>query len=313
MKNVKVIFYIHQSFFFWLYARLFYALKIYREYKKAKYIISLVPVENDYLFKKWGINSILFENFLTYNYNSTIISDLSSKKILLIGRGRSLLKRFNLGIAAMEYIKKGISNTILNIICKDEGIENLKLYVNNLNLQENIKFMNYSSDPSIYFKDASLNLLTSISESFSLVLSETKLFGIPNVLLGLDYILLANNGTIIIYDDHPETLAKVSLNILYKKLYKKKLSRKARFSMKKFNNEDLIRKWKILLLLAYNNSNMLELYFKRIIDNRKKVYKIFKKQVELLNRRMPEFKNLTSEDLENLHKTNFTFNIYNKL
>ena len=313
LKNTKIIFYIHQSFFFWFYARLFNSLKIYQEYEKAKYIISLVPVETDYLFKKWGINAILFENFLTYNYNSTIISNLSDKKILLIGRGKSLLKRFELGITSMEYIKNEMIGAVLNIICKDQGIEYLKFFVNNLNLQESIKFLNYSSDPSIYFKDASLNILTSISESFSLVLSETKLFGIPNILIGLDYVLLASNGTIIIYDDQPETLAKVALKILFKKLYKKKLARKARISMKKFNNEDLIKKWKILLLLSYNNCNNSEIYFKRIIDNRKKVYKIFKRQVELLKRRIPQLKNLTYEDLENLHKTNFSSSIFNNL
>ena len=306
LRNTKVIYFIHQSFFFWLYAKSFETLKIYQEYQKAKYVISLVPVENDYLFRKWGINSFLFQNFLTYNYNSTIVSDLSSPKILLIGRGRSVLKRFELGINAIEYIDKEIPGVTMNIICKDEGIDNLKYYVNNLNLRNNIKFMNYSSDPSIYFKDASLNYLTSMSESFSLVLSETKLFGIPNILLGLDYVLLANNGTIIIYDDLSETLAKVSLTIFYQKLYKQNLARKARNSMKKFNNENLIEKWKILLLAVYNNYNNCEFYFQRIIDTKHQAYKYLNRQVFLLKRRMPILKNINIEDLENLYLTNFS-------
>ena len=34
------------------------------------------------------------------------------------------------------------------------------------------------------------------------------------ILLGLDYIYIAKNGTIIIYDDSPESLAAESINII---------------------------------------------------------------------------------------------------
>ena len=280
LKNVKVIFFIHSSFFYWIYAKGYNRLKIYQEYQNSKYIISLIPVESDYLFKKWGINSILFENFLTYNYSFLITSNLSKQDILLIGRGRDKLKRFELGIEAMEYIIKEMPLANLNIISRDNGTDRLKNYINNLNLEKCVKFRNYSSDPSIYFKNASLNLLTSISESYSLVLSETKIYGIPNILLGLDYLLLAKNGTIIIHDDLPETLAKVSMKILYQRIFKKKLAKDARISMRIFNNENLIRKWKILLLSIYNNFsvNQIKIFYLNnaifILDELVSIYRL---------------------------------------
>jgi hypothetical protein len=156
-------------------------LNIYKEYVNSKYVISLTPFENDYLFKKWGINSILFDNFLTYEYNSTMPSNLKENKILLIGRGREKMKRFDLGIQAMEYIKDVLSDSKLMIIAKNKSLDNLINTVNNLNLNNNIEFAMYSSDPSIYFNSASLNFLTSLSESYSLSLSETKIFGIPTI------------------------------------------------------------------------------------------------------------------------------------
>jgi hypothetical protein len=42
-------------------------------------------------------------NFLTYDYNKVIQSDLTSKAILMIGRGNDKNKRFELGIFAMKY------------------------------------------------------------------------------------------------------------------------------------------------------------------------------------------------------------------
>ena len=305
LKNVKVIFFIHSCFFYWLYTSDFYTLKIYEEYKNSKYIISLIPFESDYLFKKWGINSILFENFLTYNYNFLIASNLTSQNILLIGRGRSETKRFELAIEAMEYILKEMSGTKLSIISRANNTDRLQYFINNLNLENSVKFRDYSSDPSIYFRDASLNLLTSICESYSLVISETKMYGIPNILLGLDYLLLAKNGTIIIHDDLPETLAKVSMKVLYQRIYKKKLAKEARISMRIFDNENLIRKWKILLLSAYNNVDIKQINIERDIDNRKNVYRMVKREVKLLNNRLEKYKNITIEDIENISFYNF--------
>lgn len=136
----------------------------------------------------------------------------------MIGRGREKLKRFDLGIQAVEYIKNIMPDIKLLIISKSIEMDNLHICVENLNLKNNVIFAQYSSDPSIYYKDSSLNYITSISESYSLVLSETKIYGIPNIILGLDYLSLAKNGTIIIYDDFPETLAKESLKIIYNKI-----------------------------------------------------------------------------------------------
>jgi hypothetical protein len=66
LKETKVIFYLHSSIFYWIYSSLFYFKSLYNNYKKAKYVITIVPFENDYLFKKWGIRSILMANFMTY-------------------------------------------------------------------------------------------------------------------------------------------------------------------------------------------------------------------------------------------------------
>ena len=68
LKKIKVIFYQHSCFFYWIYLDKFNEFKnIYKALQNSKYVITLVPFENDYLFKKWGINSILMYNFLTYN------------------------------------------------------------------------------------------------------------------------------------------------------------------------------------------------------------------------------------------------------
>jgi glycosyltransferase involved in cell wall biosynthesis len=238
LKNTKTIYYNHSCALIWIYAQFYYYYRtLYSAYKQSKYVISLVPFENDYLFKKWGINSILMSNFISYEYNSVIPSDLSSKTILMIGRGSDRLKRFELGIESMKYIIKEIQDIKMKIISDFFLIEHLKQLVNKLNLDNCVEFVGYTSVPEIFFNNASLHIFPSICESFGLVLSETKIFGIPNIVVGLDYISIVKGGTIILYDDKSESIAKEAIKILKDDNYRKKLGREARKSMKKFKNE----------------------------------------------------------------------------
>ena len=93
LKNIRIINYQHQSAFFWIFTNFTYFKYLYKSYKNSKYIISLIHMENDYLFEKWGINSILMNNFITYEYNSSIPINLLSRKISMIGRADDRFKR----------------------------------------------------------------------------------------------------------------------------------------------------------------------------------------------------------------------------
>ena len=46
-----------------------------------------------------------------------------------------------------------------------------------------VKFEGYTSNPSIYYKNASLHLFPTLVEAFPNILSETKIYGIPNMLM----------------------------------------------------------------------------------------------------------------------------------
>ena len=175
-------------------------------------------------------------NFITYDYYSIIPSDLSSKTILMIGRADDREKRIFLGIEAMKYIINEIPECQLKIIADLYKTGNLQILIKKLNLTKNVNMVGFTKTPEEHFKNASLHLFPSIAESFGLVIAETKIYGIPNILIGLDYISLSKGGTIIIYDDNPKTIAKECIKILKNDRYRKYLGKKARKSMEKFNN-----------------------------------------------------------------------------
>ena len=304
LKNIKTIFINRSCFLHWIYYKFYSFYKIvYNAYKNSKYIISLIKFENDYLFKKWGINSILMNNFIPFDYNKVIPSDLSSKTILMIGRGSDKIKRFNLGIKSMKYIINEIPECEMKIISELSGIVDLKNLIKNLNLQNSIKFVGYKSNPQTYYKNASLHIFPTLVEAFPNVLSETLTYGIPNILIGLDYISASKGGTIIIYEDSPISLAKIAIKILTNYRYRKYLGKEARKNIKKFNNQMLLNKWIKLILSIYKG----EKYYEKLRNKEKKIkeeeaLKIMENQIKLLKSREKRFENITINDIEN-----FTF------
>ena len=83
LKHIKIIIINRSCFLHWIYYDGYNFFKTYyKMYKNAEYSISLVPFENDYLFRKWGVNSILISNFIPYEYNKIIPSDLSCNLII---------------------------------------------------------------------------------------------------------------------------------------------------------------------------------------------------------------------------------------
>ena len=312
LESINTIFYRHSSIFYGIYNKLYFIKTTYKEYFNSKYIISLIPLENDYIFHKWGITtSILMDNFITYEYDIIIPSDLSSNIIVMLGRADDIEKRFDIGIQTMEYIVKEIPTAKMKIISRLDKIEYLQNLIYNLNLENKIFFVGYTLNPEIYFKNSSLHIFPTLTEAFPMALSEIKIFGIPTILLGLDYLTLSKKGTIIIYDEMPESIAKESLKIMKNKKYLKKLGRKARLSMKRFNNIQLAKKWIKLILSVYNG----EIYYKILQNNdtklsNKTALKILINQVKLIKKRKTIYFNTTIDDFLNFnYLMNFNFQI----
>ena len=297
LDKTKVIFYNHSTYFYWIYLHVYnFKYSVYSDYKKCNYIISLIPVENDYLFKKWGINSILMDNPSTIEYNSVTPSELKQKNIIMVGRAKDHIKRYDLGIKAMQTIIKEITICEMNIV--SVPLDKYERLIRELNLSNYVRFVGYQKDVEIYFKNSSLHIMPSLAESYSMALGEAKIFGVPSIICGLDYLLLAKGGTIIIYDDNPDTIAKEAIKILKDDKYRLKLGKEARQSMKKHNNTLIMKKWIELLMAVYKGDidtyrNISDKTYKIKDDEREH---ILNNQYQLFVRREPNFRNLTFQN-----------------
>lgn len=301
LKKTKVIYYNHSSYFLWIFYHIYnFKKSVYQVYKKCKYVISLIPIENDYLFKLWGINSVFINNPTTFDYDSIIPSDLSMKNIIMIGRGNDRSKRFELGILSMKYIIKEIPDCKMNII--SERYKNLKDLIEISKLNEYVIITGYKKNPEPFYKNASLHIFSPVCDTYPMVIGETKIYGIPTILCGIDYLALSNEGTVIIYDNEPTTLAKEAIKILNDIEYRKKLGKAARQSMKKIDNKIIVNNWIKLLLSVYkgidsfNFTRLFDNSHKRINEN--KVDVILNNQLKIFKKLDPHLREATLDDIK---------------
>ena len=200
------------------------------------------------------------------------------------------------------------------IVSDTTEIDELKSLIKTERLDNKIKFVGYSTNPEIYFNNISLHIFPSIAEAFPMVLSEIKIYGIPSILVGIDYITSIKEGVIIVYDEKPETIANYAIKILNNNEYRKKIGKRARKSMKQFSNKILFKKW-IKLIEAVNEG---EASFEQLANEDKPIPEnesiyILQNQLNLLKKREILFKNMTINDLLNFsfikHLKNFKVNI----
>ena len=113
-------------------------------------MVSLEPLENNYLFTKWAINSILMHNPTTFEYDLVIPSVLSSKEIIMIGRTEDNIKKFELRIISLKSIIKEIPECKMNIIGARNG--GLMKLIKNKNKKNYVNFTDFHRNIETYLK-----------------------------------------------------------------------------------------------------------------------------------------------------------------
>jgi predicted DNA-binding protein (UPF0278 family) len=96
------------------------------------------------------------------------------------------------------------------------------------------------------------------------------------------------------------SIAKEAIKILKDDKYRNKLGKEARKSMKKFNNELLVKKWVKLIISIYNDDNYFEDLKKDNSMSESEANIIIKTQIQLLKKRNPNYHKITIDNIKNL-------------
>ena len=238
-------------------------------FNKLDSFVHIIP-DDYWIYKKFGFNnSIYIPNVNTFENKNETISNLTYKNLLIVGRANDIIKGVKFGILAMAEIVKEVPDAKLTIV----GIEpkqNLKDLINKLNLQDNIHYPGFSTNITQFYLNASVLLITSVSEAYPMTVNEAKAYGVPIISFNIDYSPCFQSGVITVEMFNYTQMAKEAIKLLKNYEYRKKKGEEAKLSLNNFEtNDEKIEMW---TKLFHSLINCTEDYYKLQKEFEKKYY-----------------------------------------
>lgn len=274
---------------------------------KLHYILKSV----DYLMPSSNYLTIYYKELFTeYRYkivtnNMPIetdnkISNLKNKNIITVGR---LEKVKGYDDLIKLFSKLNNKEWTLSIIGTGSEYDNLNNLIKELNMEDNIKLLGFKNTEELnkIYKESSLYIMTSIEESFGLVLLEAASHGLP--LIAYDSALgakeiIKDNG-ILIKNRNEKEMIKELKNLINDEKVRKEYQKKS-LSISKQYDYDLIKEENINFFKNINHNNI---YTNLYINSKKECYnlienKLKNKEKEFIITANPETYMLSRKDSE---------------
>ena len=203
------------------------------------------------IFKEKNINCecVYIPNFVN---NSNARTNLNNKNIISVGRLEKE-KGFEDLIDVFNIIHDKDKEIKLNIVGTGSLYSILQKKIKDLHLQDNIKLLGFKNIDEIneLYSNSSIYLMTSLTESFGLVLVEAMVVGVVPIAFdsargALEIIENGKNGYLI-KNRSKEEMANLVIDLLKDRDTLKTISNNALGIINKYNSDNSYRLWKDLL------------------------------------------------------------------
>ncbi|CAL6075641.1 Glycosyl_transferases group 1 family protein [Hexamita inflata] len=259
--GAKVIAFEHNSFYMYLYFTkddLKYSTM--QIYSKTDAVITLSRTDA----KIWSLlgakGAIYMPNLLTFEPADFAAQSLEHKNIIFNGRFDLVQKRPHVAIEAFAKVFQSHPDARLQILGNQN--EDYQAYCKRvaarLNVTEAVDFMGYQKEIQPILKNASAMIMTSQFEGFPMVIPEAKAFGIPIVMMKLDYCEVTQEGVINVEKNDIEAMAEQLTLLLDDVDYRRKKGREAKESLAKFSNADIVSRWDKLIKAVMQGDDQIK-------------------------------------------------------
>ena len=255
---------------------------IYRHWNRFNNYDSFVHIIADdyWIYKKFNFSNLVYvPNLYTFDHTKTPTSNLTYKNALIVGRIDDPIKGTQFGVKAMAEAIKEIPDAQL-IIVSGYHDPKIKKLVEELNIEKNVRFIPFSHNISEYYLNASVLIVSSVSESFPMVMNEGKAHGLPIVAHNIDYSPCYQKGVITVEIFNYKAMGREIVKLFNDYEYRKKKGMEAKYSLDMYNNNDTIKTWRELfnsLLIGENEYHKFQEKIERKYYNEKLAMERIKK------------------------------------
>jgi glycosyltransferase involved in cell wall biosynthesis len=245
-------------------------------YQIADVVTVLSQIEQK-IFRTLGINAVYVPNPPPFELSKLQIADKASKNILWVGR-LSEGKQYLDAVRILSRVVREIPDAKLFLVGQAETprqVETLKDEIARMQIEDNVIICGYCSDMDAVYKRASVYLMTSYVESFSMTLFESKAYGLPCVMYALPYLELLRDGLgfVAVEQGDEGGAARAIIELLNDKEYRDAKGFEARLSAETFcDSFDAAKEWQRIFSsnlageFRNNNTECYDQDYKLIID-----------------------------------------------
>lgn len=175
------------------------------------------------------------------------MSDLTSTNIVWVGRISSE-KQLDKMLKAFSIVRASVPEATLTVVGdgeKPQFLKDARAYAKNLDIEDGVTFAGFQLDVSKYYRNASVLAMTSKIEGYSLVLAESKAYGLPAVMFDLPWIEFCRDGRGIscVPQGNTAQLAEELITLLHNPEKRAAQGKKARESIEDFAAFDYSGGW----------------------------------------------------------------------
>ena len=194
-----------------------------------------------------GCNAYHVQNPFTYYDHSDLRVNYGNHTMIWVGRGAPQKKPFE-AIKIIKRVAEAIPDVHLIIVGLEDGGSCYRDIVKKWGIEGNVTFVAPTSDVGEYYKKASLHLLTSVTESFCLVIAEAKSYRIATVMYDIPFLELTEDGkgVEVVRQDDSDAAARRIVELMSDSELLRRKGEEAYSTLARFNDKEVIARWNVI-------------------------------------------------------------------
>lgn len=171
-------------------------------------------------------------------------SRVAADKLLWVGRGVDP-KRPEEALRIFKAVRQKLPSATLTMVGVGDSLTPLKNMAFQLGIIDGVEFVGSADDMSVYYSQADLLLVTSVLESFCLVIAEARYYGLPVAMYDLPYLDLTRSRQGLITSDYGERtqLADKIIDLLNDKVQLRQLGMESTLALSGFGDIHVYNSW----------------------------------------------------------------------
>lgn len=243
-------------------------------------VITVLSRADEVFLRLMGANAVYVPNII----DKMEPFEKLGNEVLWLGRLELSSKQYLDVIQIASVVKQKIPGVKFLVACAGEerAMEVIEENIDKFDVRDNIELVPFITDVERYYARARIHLVTSVTESFPMTITESKSFGIPLVLYDLPHLELLKDGKgyISVPQNDIFSAANAIVKILTDDEYCNQLSAEAAESILKFKNFDFEEVWSDIINKiacgdsAFEQSHISEKEMSDLLKNIVSMYKI---------------------------------------